>query len=99
MPPAFENIQWRTYILFGVFCICMFIHTFFMFPETAGKRLEEVEDMFTDPNGPRYIGTWAFQTRSGHSTTVAMEHGDLDAELAEKRVSGESGSPERKAEV
>jgi len=32
VPPAFVNIQWRTYLLFGVFCVAMFIHVFFMFP-------------------------------------------------------------------
>lgn len=62
VPPAFENIQWKVYILFGVFCAAMFIHVFFMFPETAGKTLEEVEAMFTDPKGIRYIGTPAWRT-------------------------------------
>ncbi|KAF2502232.1 sugar transporter [Lophium mytilinum] len=65
VPPSFENIKWKTYILFGVFCIAMFVHVFFMFPETAGKQLEEVEDMFTDVNGPRNIGTLAWKTRVG----------------------------------
>lgn len=40
----------------------MFIHVFFMFPETAGKTLEEVEAMFTDPKGIKYIGTPAWRT-------------------------------------
>jgi len=26
VPPAFESIRWRTYIVFGVFCVTMFIH-------------------------------------------------------------------------
>ncbi|KAI9883573.1 MAG: Structural maintenance of chromosomes protein 1, partial [Watsoniomyces obsoletus] len=46
VPPAFENIQWRVYLLFGIFCTLMTVHVFFLFPETAGKSLEEVEDMF-----------------------------------------------------
>jgi hypothetical protein len=50
-------VQWRTYIVFAVFCIAMTIHVFFMFPETAGKPLEEVNEMFEDPNGIKYIGT------------------------------------------
>jgi hypothetical protein len=33
VPPAFVNIRWKVYLLFGVFCVCMFVHTFFMFPE------------------------------------------------------------------
>jgi len=62
VPPAFQNIQWKVYILFGVFCASMFIHVFFMFPETAGKTLEEVEEMFTDPKGIKYLGTPAWRT-------------------------------------
>lgn len=48
VPPAFENIQWRVYIVFGVFCAAMTIHVFFVFPETAGKSLEQIEDMFLE---------------------------------------------------
>lgn len=33
-PPAFVNIKWKTYIIFGVFCTAMTIHVFFCFPET-----------------------------------------------------------------
>jgi hypothetical protein len=40
----------------------MFIHVFFMFPETAGKSLEEVEGMFLDPKGFKYLGTPAWRT-------------------------------------
>jgi hypothetical protein len=40
----------------------MFIHVFLMFPETAGKSLEEVEAMFTDPRGPKYLGTPPWRT-------------------------------------
>ncbi|KAG8627788.1 hypothetical protein KVT40_003661 [Elsinoe batatas] len=49
--PAFTNIQWRTYIIFGVFCFVMTIHIFFTYPETAGKTLEEIDTIF-DANIP-----------------------------------------------
>ncbi len=48
VPPAFQNITWRTYVLFAVFCGAMLLHVFFMFPETANKPLEEVEEIFDD---------------------------------------------------
>lgn len=35
VPPAFKNIQWRAYIIFGVFCFCGVIHSYFMFPEVC----------------------------------------------------------------
>ena len=65
-------------MVFGTFCAAMFIHIFFLFPETAGKTLEEVEDLFTDPKGPKYIGTLAWKTRVSNAST--LEHGDFDEE-------------------
>ena len=98
VPPAFVNIQWRTYIIFGVFCIAMFIHVFFMFPETAGKTLEEVEAMFTDPNGPKYIGTPAWKTKVATRDVLRQEKGEVDSERGEKGPFAEE-SPERKSGV
>jgi hypothetical protein len=61
-PPAFVNIMSKTYIVFGVFCTVIFIHVFFLFPETAGKTLEETGNMFEDPDKPKYIGILAWKT-------------------------------------
>jgi hypothetical protein len=44
--PAFHNIQWKTYIIFGVFCFVMTFHVFFTYPETAGRSLEEIDMVF-----------------------------------------------------
>ena len=81
-PPSFENIRWETYIIFGVFCTVMFFHVFFLFPETAGKTLEETEVMFEDPTGPKYLGTPAWKTRNTIKRTVALEHGDIESKQA-----------------
>ncbi|KAF9894983.1 hypothetical protein FE257_004607 [Aspergillus nanangensis] len=43
-PPAFVNIRWKTYLLFGAFSLAMALHVFFCFPETAGRTLEEVDE-------------------------------------------------------
>jgi MFS family permease len=48
VPPAFQNITWKTYVIFAVFCATMGIHVFFFFPETANKTLEQVEELFDD---------------------------------------------------
>ncbi|KAL1965695.1 hypothetical protein VTN77DRAFT_5195 [Rasamsonia byssochlamydoides] len=80
VPPAFVNIQWKVYILFGVFCTAMLIHVFFLFPETAGKTLEEVEALFTDPNGIPYLGTPAWKTKGAFSHAVAIETRGYDEE-------------------
>ncbi|KAJ5089299.1 hypothetical protein N7532_007983 [Penicillium argentinense] len=46
-PPAFVNIKWKTYLIYGVFSFAMTLHVFFCFPETAGKTLEEVEGLLS----------------------------------------------------
>jgi hypothetical protein len=78
VPSAFANIRWQTYIIFGVFLTVMWIHVFFMFPETAGKTLEETEQIFEDPNGIPYIGTPAWKTSHDTKRTVAAERGDVE---------------------
>jgi MFS family permease len=81
-PPAFETIMWKTYLIFGVFCTVMFVHVFFLFPETSGKTLEETEAMFEDPSGPKYIGIPAWKTQNFIKRTVAMEKGDIESKHA-----------------
>ncbi|KAK5136935.1 hypothetical protein LTR08_001442 [Meristemomyces frigidus] len=94
VPPAFETITWKTYIVFAVFCVAMTIHVYFMFPETAGKPLEEVNAMFEDSHGVKYIGTPAWKTKNYYSTSARMEHG----EDVEKKLSNDY-LPERKEYV
>ncbi|PHH80223.1 hypothetical protein CDD80_2424 [Ophiocordyceps camponoti-rufipedis] len=79
VPPALANIKWRTYLLFGVFNIAAFFHVLFVFPETAGKTLEETEAMFEDPNGIKYLGTPAWKTRVVTKLVNQAEHGEVDA--------------------
>lgn len=46
VPSAFKNLTWKTYIMFGVFSVALTINTFLMFPETKGKTLEEIDQMW-----------------------------------------------------
>ncbi|KAF5859520.1 hypothetical protein ETB97_002761 [Aspergillus alliaceus] len=85
VPPAFENIKWQVYIVFGVFCTAMCIHVFFMFPETTGKTLEDVEAIFTDPNGLPYIGTPAWKTKNEFARGAVIEQIGFDEE---KKIAG-----------
>ncbi|BAP69737.1 high-affinity glucose transporter [Kluyveromyces marxianus] len=48
VPSSFKNINWRTYIIFGAFSVALTIQTYFMFPETRGKTLEEIDQMWVD---------------------------------------------------
>jgi predicted RNA polymerase sigma factor len=71
----------------------MFFHVLFMFPETAGKTLEEVELIFTDPNGIPRIGTPAWKTHVDRTRTLDVERrGSLATEGSEEtKVAGENG--------
>ncbi|KAK6442059.1 high affinity glucose transporter [Oleoguttula sp. CCFEE 5521] len=91
VPIAFVTIKWKTYVIFGVFCAAMTIHVFFLFPETAGKRLEDVTAMFEDPHGIKYIGTPAWKTRSATSRASRLEH-----EESGMQTSDDDSSPEHK---
>jgi MFS family permease len=73
VPPAFVNIKWKTYIIFGVFLTAMTIHVFFCFPETAGKTLEEVEEIFTSKVKP-------WNTHVEYTRARKEEAGDVDVE-------------------
>lgn len=61
----------------------MFLHVFFMFPETAGKSLEEVEAMFTDPKGIKWVGTPAWRT---HVVKKGLEQRVFEDKTTEKSV-------------
>ena len=68
--------------------------SYFVFPETAGKPLEEVTEMFEDPAGIKFLGTPAWKTRSQYKKTEELEHGvGLEKKLDDEH------SPERVEEV
>lgn len=66
VPPAFVNIKWKVYIVFGTFCIVAAIHFFLCWPETAGKTLEQVDEIFES-------NTKAWNTSVTRNTTEALE--------------------------
>ncbi|PWN31699.1 sugar transporter STL1 [Meira miltonrushii] len=45
-PVAFANIGYQTYIIFAVLNLAILISTYFIFPETAGRSLEEMSFIF-----------------------------------------------------
>ncbi|KAG6895775.1 hypothetical protein C0995_012232 [Termitomyces sp. Mi166 len=46
VPPGLASIAWKTYFIFATFNFAACIHIFFMYPETVGRTLEEVEEIF-----------------------------------------------------
>jgi len=79
IPPAFENISWKLFIIFGVLCIGASIQAFFTYPETCGKTLEEIESMF------RKGGQKPWHTKPGDSL--------LDKRILEIQETGKVARP------
>ena len=85
VPPAFKNIKWKTFIVFGVLCLGAAAQAFVSYPETARKSLEEIEEMFRD-GGPR---PWHTKVGDSHleERIAAVRAGQ------EKSTAGESSHP------
>ncbi|KAK4545120.1 hypothetical protein LTR36_003671 [Oleoguttula mirabilis] len=69
IPSAFRNIGGNTFIVFGCLCVGAALQSYFLYPETARKSLEEIEDMFR-AGGPK-----PWNTKPGDS--------HLDAQMEE----------------
>ncbi|KAF8829945.1 hypothetical protein HHX47_DHR2000226 [Lentinula edodes] len=79
-PPGFANIAWKTYFIFGTFNFAASIHFFFMFPETVGRTLEEIEDIFTEGHA---FAPWRIGKHTGEKTLAdvigqSKEHNSID---------------------
>ncbi|PQE11678.1 High-affinity glucose transporter protein [Rutstroemia sp. NJR-2017a WRK4] len=55
VPPLLKNINWKMYMIFATFNGLAFIHMFLTAPETKGKTLEEMDDVF-DSGIPAWKG-------------------------------------------
>jgi len=49
-PVALQNIAWKTYIVFCVWCAIQAIVIYFLIPETKNRTLEELDDIFNQKN-------------------------------------------------
>lgn len=45
-PHAINSVGWRTFIMFGVFCVAMGVFVFIFAKETKGRSLEEMDILF-----------------------------------------------------
>ncbi|KAJ4305242.1 high affinity glucose transporter [Kalmusia sp. IMI 367209] len=76
VPPLLWNINWKMYMIFGTFNAVAFIHMFLTAPETKGKTLEEMDEVFD-----RGIPAW--KTHSGQSRLDQLQR---DIEKGELKV-------------
>lgn len=49
-PIGMENIHWRYYIVFCCLLVVFLAVTYFFFPETKGRSLEEIAEVFDGPS-------------------------------------------------
>ncbi|KAH8197593.1 hypothetical protein TruAng_008225 [Truncatella angustata] len=92
-PVAFANIQWRTYVVFAVINAFMVPCVYFCFPETAGRSLEEMDEIFHDVHG--FKGTFGVVRVAKHKPRRYGKKGELlinyeetpEAQLAMRRRS------------
>lgn len=55
-PPLLRSISWKIYMIFATFNGLAFIHMFLAAPETKGKTLEEMDDVFDKGLAPWMAG-------------------------------------------
>lgn len=51
VPPMLDSAGFGTYIFFAAFCAIAIVWAYFFVPETMGKTLEEMDDVFGDTSG------------------------------------------------
>lgn len=82
VPPALNSIAYKTYFIFGAFNYAACLHVFFMFPETAGRTLEEIEDVFGQGHT---FSAWKVSRHVGRKTLADLEHKGHHEEYVEEK--------------
>ena len=76
VPPLLWNINWKMYMIFAAFNGAALVHMFLTAPETKGKTLEEMDEVFDS-------GIPAWKTRAGGSRLDQLQR---DIETGELKV-------------
>ncbi|PPR04607.1 hypothetical protein CVT24_011735 [Panaeolus cyanescens] len=90
VPPGLDSIAWKTYFIFGTFNFAAFLHVLFMYPETVGRSLEEVEEIFKQGHA---FTAWKIGKDVGKKTlaeVVEGAKGRKGTDSPEKRESDEA---------
>ncbi|KAL1616273.1 hypothetical protein SLS56_011486 [Neofusicoccum ribis] len=80
-PVAIDSIGWRYYILYAAVAFCIPVSVYFLFPETMGRNLEEIDMMFRE--SPSVLAT----ARFAKTRPIAMLQ-----EFVDEKVGVEHGS-------
>lgn len=78
-PEAINHIGWKTFLMFGIFCMCMGIFSFLFIKETKGRTLEDMDVLFGAVS--------AEQRAQDVERSMAVENKNM--ELEERETAGE----------
>ncbi|KZP22116.1 general substrate transporter [Athelia psychrophila] len=81
VPPGLSTIAWKTYFIFATFNFAACIHVFFCFPETAGRTLEEIEDVFAQGH---VFSAWKVKRDVGKKTVEEVVRANKERGITEK---------------
>lgn len=91
LPPAFINITYKIFIIFGVLCFAAALQAYFTYPETCRKTLEEIEILFSK-GGPKPWRTKPGESRLAAEIEAVIERKTNGAESFEHRELAPSAS-------
>jgi hypothetical protein len=82
-PPGIANLGWRFWLIWAVICASFVPITFFFYPETAHRSLEDIDRFFAD-----HPGIFVFRNKIAtqlHRPDIYIE---ADKAIAHKQVDG-----------
>lgn len=74
-PRMLETMKWGTYVFFAAFAFIAFFFTWFFIPETKGRPLEEMDQVFNDIEA-------ANEKRAIAESTLKNRHVDSDSKAS-----------------
>lgn len=82
-PVAFQNIKYKTYIIFAVINAFIFPVVYFFYPETAYRSLEEMDTIFQKTNSVFSVVSVAKNTphRYGKNGELLINYQDTEEHL------------------
>jgi len=89
LPPLFWNINWKTYMIFATFNGLALIHIFVAAPETKGKTLEEMDEVFESG-----LPAWRSRPKESRLDRLAREIENGNVKVEKPRERRESGGKE-----
>ncbi|KPI44314.1 High-affinity glucose transporter [Cyphellophora attinorum] len=73
-PVLQEAIKWRLYLMHAFFCAVSFVLVYFLYPETANVRLEDMNALFGDATTAMPTPVSQAQEHDAHGNGIAIFH-------------------------